>query len=66
MEQEYKMSEKTVFGINLKKPLLNYSFEPKEDISAFELAKILPLCFGPIQPIDLDNLGSAQRHLRVL
>lgn len=65
MEKENNYSKNKVRTINFEMPLC-YSFEPKEDITAFELAKILPLCFGKIQPIDLDKLGSAQRHLRVL
>jgi hypothetical protein len=65
MKQKNNYPKDTIRTINFEMPLC-YSFEPKEDITAFELAKILPLCFGKIQPIDLDKLGSAQRHLRVL
>ena len=45
---------------------MSAAFEPKEDITAFELSKILPHFFGKaLFKAYLENLGSAARHLKI-
>lgn len=44
---------------------VNVSFDPKEDITAYELAKILPFFHGQHMTEDAFNaLGGANRHLK--
>ena len=44
---------------------ISCSFEPLPDITAYELAQILPYCHGRIMwESDWEALGSAQRHLK--
>jgi hypothetical protein len=44
---------------------VNASFEPKEDITAYELAKILPFFHGQHMTEEaFAALGSANRHLK--
>lgn len=41
------------------------SFEPQQDITAYELATLLPYLFGKaLYQSDWDSLGAAQRHMK--
>lgn len=54
-----------IANLQIAKPI-TVSYEPKEDITAWELAKLIPL-FQPHQYITEDTLaglGSAARHLQ--
>ena len=44
---------------------INAQFAPKKDITAYELALLLPYIINtPLFEEDWDNLGKATRHLR--
>ena len=47
------------------KEYVNVSFEPKEDITAFELASLMPYFHGKnMTTDDWDALGAMKRHLK--
>ena len=42
---------------------LQIEFKPKEDITTYELAKIIPFFISPVMPYDIDYNESYVRHL---
>lgn len=44
---------------------VNATFEPKEDITAYELARLLPYLHGrPLTEVEWESLGHVARHLK--
>jgi hypothetical protein len=58
------MKIESVYTYTIAQPI-SVSFDPQPDITAYELAKLLPHFHGqPIYESDWASLGQLQRHLK--
>lgn len=56
----------TLFPAIKLEELVRFNFEPKEDITVYELARIVAMFAHGLAPKgDIESLGDARRHIRI-